>query len=687
MLRIQSLNPTGMFSFGECQDINLVDKGLVSLQGINRDAFESSNGSGKSSVFNSICEILYQENPTRVSGDGVINSVWNRGFCGRVTFSSWENITYRVTYCRKWKKPIFDADNDNRTEYSGTALFLDKFVDDGWVDCRGPSMKETKHKVQEAVGLTYSQFLSIAYVTPRQGNTILRGTNAERMELLSSLSGLDVWDKILDRIKHRRKFAVQNKNEKETKIAHITGQIDQINAQISSTNLDNVLNDISEAQAKQQEVQGLQADSENKKLGLVSELETLKVQKAEAWSTLGLGSHQSEIALIDSEISELKVQRSQCRTSINPGLAKEFEDAQAAFNLAKGKLAAIKGDNPLIDIENCPTCGARITKTAKSKMEKVIAEAEALVDKTRERVQEIYDSVEADKKAQEAEVSKQIAGLDEAIKVLEGKRSVKQSDYNARMVEYNRFDTLIYDKQSEISTVENHISQCKQAEVNWSTRIESLKASCDRVKQLETDLDKLNMDKGGLQVELENLIHDEIACFDWFVTNIPYIKLHKLSVSLLELSNAANEYLRQMGDTACINVSSFKEKKKSKSGGLSIDQLKGEISVTITDGKKDIDPRLYSDGETSKFSTALIRALRDLAMKNGQGCNVLLLDEIFSFSDNTNVQRVADAFLGHLTDTTPTCILTDNSGKLNDLVSFDQTWKVTKADGVSVFSE
>jgi hypothetical protein len=686
MLRIQSLNPTGMFSFGECQDINLVDKGLVSLQGVNRDAFDSSNGSGKSSVFNSVCEILYQENPTRVSGDGVINSVWNRGFCGRVTFSSWENVTYRVTYCRKWKKPIFEADNDNRVEYTGTALYLDKFVGDGWVDCRGPAMKDTKLRVQDAVGLTYSQFLAIAYVTPRQGNTILRGTNAERMGLLSTLAGLDVWDKILDGIKSRRRVAVQTKNEKENKIAHLTGQIDQINAQISSTNLDNVLNDISEAQVKQQEVKDLQIESVGKKAVLVAELENLKSQKVESWSTLGLDTHQSDISQIDSEISDLKVQRSQCRTSINPSLAKDFEEAQAAFNLAKGKLAAIKGDNTLVDIENCPTCGARITKTAKAQTAKAISDAETQVDKTREKVQEIHDSVEADKKAQEAEVSRQVGELNKAIQALEAKRSTKQSEYNAKMIEYNKFDTLIYGKQSEISGVENYISQCKQAEANWSNRIESLNTMCARVDQLKVDLGKLDVERSGLQVELETLVQNDIACFDWFITNIPYIKLHKLSVSLSELSNSANEYLRQMGDTACINVSSFKEKKKAK-GGLSIDQLKGEISVTITDGKKDIDPRLYSDGETSKFSTALIRALRDLAMKSGQGCNVLLLDEIFSFSDNSNVQRVADAFLGHLTDTTPTCILTDNSGKLNDLVSFDQTWKVTKADGLSVFSE
>ena len=63
MLVIESVNPTGMFSFGGCQDINLVGKGLVNLLGVNKDQHADSNGSGKSSLFNSVCEILYQENP------------------------------------------------------------------------------------------------------------------------------------------------------------------------------------------------------------------------------------------------------------------------------------------------------------------------------------------------------------------------------------------------------------------------------------------------------------------------------------------------------------------------------------------------------------------------------------------------------------------------------------------------
>ena len=107
--------------------------------------------------------------------------------------------------------------------------------------------------------------------------------------------------------------------------------------------------------------------------------------------------------------------------------------------------------------------------------------------------------------------------------------------------------------------------------------------------------------------------------------------------------------------------------------------MKSEVKVEIMDGTKNISPKLYSDGEISKISLAVIRALHELARKSNQGCNVMLMDEIFSFVDSNNSQRIAQSLSSFINR--GTVFLTDNSGNLNDLINFDNVWVARKKDG------
>jgi DNA repair exonuclease SbcCD ATPase subunit len=84
-----------------------------------------------------------------------------------------------------------------------------------------------------------------------------------------------------------------------------------------------------------------------------------------------------------------------------------------------------------------------------------------------------------------------------------------------------------------------------------------------------------------------------------------------------------------------VDITAFSEK-KTKSVGDFTDILKSEIQVEVKDGVKNIDPRLYSDGEIGKLSNAFVRSLRELALKSGKGCNILMLDEILDSLDPEN---------------------------------------------------
>jgi len=184
--------------------------------------------------------------------------------------------------------------------------------------------------------------------------------------------------------------------------------------------------------------------------------------------------------------------------------------------------------------------------------------------------------------------------------------------------------------------------------------------------------------------ELKQAIEGDLAdlsVMEWLISNIPFVKLHRMSVAMSHLSELVNRYLSEMGDTVRVNLSSFREKKSGKGAGDVKDLLKSEIKVEVVDGGKNIDPRLYSDGETSKISNALIRALHDLATSAGHGCNLVLLDEIFSFVDASNSQRLAESFKDVVAGTT---LVTDNSGHVSNLMEFNEVWTARKTNGMTV---
>jgi len=222
------------------------------------------------------------------------------------------------------------------------------------------------------------------------------------------------------------------------------------------------------------------------------------------------------------------------------------------------------------------------------------------------------------------------------------------------------------------------------------TQIESSINNLNRYKQ---EAEAAMLEVGNLQKQLDEKLEyisstiasiekdlNDVKMLDWLISHIPFIKLHRMSVAMVQLSDRVNYYLASMGDTLRINISSFSEKKSTKGAPGIKATLKSEIKVEIVDGEKNIDPRLYSDGETAKLSNALIRGLHDVASQSGHGCNLILMDEIFSFVDQSNSQALVESFRDV---EAATLFVTDNSGHVHNLMVFDEVWIARKQNGMT----
>lgn len=759
-LTIHSINPTGMFSYGKEDDINLTNKGLIHLLGVNIDKGGDSNGSGKSSLFNALCEILFGENPTGVKGDGVVNSVWNKGMAGRVMFEASDGYVYRVTYCRNWKDNLYLPDNDNNKAYLGTNLFLDKYdpSEKRWMDCQAKGMPETRKKILDILGISYDRFLAISYMSHRTGNLFLRGTNKDRMDLLAGITGIGEWDLVLDGARKKKKALNSQIDGFNQSIAFEQGSINTLKEQLQSYrsfDLDNHIAGLNQEletarsnykltqegiaviEAEVADLTTQQSKSYNQEtLAIVDqELQSLNIQLSDEERALSMPVNVQPDQELAIKANQLYTEINQCQSEINLNSGplpvvqapKQMTDSLSAIeqilNQDRGRLSLIMDQNSnLLDLDNCPTCKGEITQEKKDEIKKAkqddIDKVEASIKSYEDQAVQLKADIEVyvseQVKKLETERSDKVKYLTEQLEQLntsynqllqwveedkQAKTVKAEEDRAARNLKVNTLRSQIVDlqakKQKEVEDYQafsvriqeknNEVSQLKSNLAQYQSNGETIKASIESTETRIRENLALESQIGDKEAQVR-ILHDEITGINkdlkiylWLIDNIPSIKLHKMSVAMSEISNLVNDYFTEMGESLRVNISAFAEKNKKKHAADVKDLLKAEVALQIVDGTKNISPKLYSDGEISKVSLAIAKALHEMARKSGQGCNLMLLDEIFGFVDTNNSQRMAQSLSSILNK--GTVFLTDNSGKVKDLVHFNHTWTATKTQG------
>ncbi len=681
MLTLESVNPSGMFSFGEEEDIPLNNVGLIHLLGVNLDTHGGSNGSGKSSVFNALCELLFGENPTQVSGDAVSNNVWGKGFGGRVVFTSWEGIRCRVTYCRKWKIPNYISDNDNRAEYRGTALFFDREIDGGWVDHRGAAMAQTRQRIQTAVGLSYDQFVAVSYMSPRASNLLLRGANKDRVDVLSGIVGLGEWDRVLDNIRAKKRALFADHGEAKTKHAYGEGQLAQLTERYDVLKAHDIDGDLLVWRQSIADAEVVIGEKTTLCEALALRSAELDSQLHSEWGNDTAAALRSEVDTLKARTAELQREKVVLRVEADTDVESRLMKARTGLEIERGKADVYRSDNPLLTAEKCPTCGSKITKAARLRMDKGLAEADTRIQECQRTVEEIAVEKKEHADRQQEVMNKRRLKYDEEISALDVEVSDKTQQYNESLSSYTRVQKEVEDHRRKEWAVKQDLADAQQQHRSLTTSMSQCEVMLQERDQMKQQVDTQQAVVTDMFEHMDAL-EIQIKHYDWYISNIPYIKLHKLSVALETLTTSANQYLDQMGDTIRVDISSFSEKKGAKRGSqLMSDVLKSDISVEVVDGEKRINPKLYSEGESARITNALVRALHDLAVKSGHGCNVTMMDEIFSFMDSDSSQRIAESFSDF--PGRNTVFVTDNSGVVKNLMTFKEVWTVRKSNGVS----
>jgi DNA repair exonuclease SbcCD ATPase subunit len=672
-----------MFSYGYSENILLDKRGLVYLLGVNEDSGGDSNGSGKSSIFNSICELLFLENPTGVKGDALINTMWDKGMAGRLIFTNKKGETYRVTYCRKWKENYYEIDNDTCTAYLGTNLFLDKKDGENWIDFRGAGMPDTSKKLLEVVGISYDRFLSIAYMSPRTGDKFLRGTNKDRIDLLSEITDIKVWDSILASCRAKKKELTSKVLGINDALSYERGALNILENQLVCSKDYDYTGVLAEVDKKLEETKTNWRVANYKLRQLQFQLEQCKSNRDNLYNKEKIDKISEEISELNKEIT--KRQNSLLAVNVvedNKELKAELDRVLKSIGEVKGEINSLSGGNNsiLLKSTNCPLCGSVISKGVKNGLDSKLRD----LKKEYSRLENDYDSIQKDIiffkesiiKKQEKEKNEIIT----KIEILRDSLAKKTEVLDVERKSYLNYDNEIWGLSSQINEVNRQLSNYVSEGSGLKAKKENIELSLKNIENLKSQIS----DKYAIinsYASQAALFADEVSNYDWLIENIPFIKLHKLSMFMNEISEFVNNYFVSIGDPIRVNITSFDAKVKKRNAADIKDLWKSEIKIEIEEGRKKIPLMLYSDGELSKISIAIVIALHEIARSVGQGCNILILDEIFSYLDSANSQKLANSVPKLFS--IGTVIFTDNSGYVNNLISFDEVWTVRKKDGVT----
>jgi DNA repair exonuclease SbcCD ATPase subunit len=616
-----------------------------------------------------------------VSGNEVVNQVLGEGYAGRVEFVSWENVTYRVTYCRGWKDDYYPVDNNTKTSYKGTALFFDKLEGPQWTDCRGATMAETRALVQLAVGVTYSRFLSISYLSHRVGSTFLRGTNKDRMDVLAGITGVEDWDSIMMGARSKKLVVGQEIASVQQRIAYDEGALEQMRSALAQLKNADWRQVLVQCDLDVGLVQSQLAGAETERTRILNEWSSKKAIQTEAYNRSGSG-------VLSQEISDLSVQLDRLKNPIftDPTLpefdlsfVQNVENKRSERDAAMGELRALISGRDLRSVDKCPTCGATISAKAKAVITQKVTELESRVASLEEEWRTLGKAKnDEEERIRQVRALRYHERLQQAVSV-EAQIAEKRSLLKQSALEYERITGEMQLLEADGRVVQEACTQFTQRIAQLATYKSDVEKRIQDIERVERNVSERETAASAAKASIAESL-DDLKVLEWIISNVPYIKLHRMSVAMTQLSEKVNHYLSEMGDTIRVNITSFEEKKVKKGAGDIKDALKSEVKVEVVDGEKNIDPRLYSDGETSKISNAVIRSLHDIAVQAGHGCNLVLLDEIFSFVDTNNSQKLADSFNDVGAGTT---FITDNSGHVEDLMEFDEVWVARKAGGVT----
>ena len=578
--------------------LNLSDQGIVIVKGINNyEDLASSNGSGKSSVFEAIIYALFEETS---SGDRDIeNRILGQG-CSVVLKFSIDGVSYKII--RQSKKG------------KGTVVL---YRNDEDISARNKS--DTNKLIISILGINKAIFLDSIFLSQNAVTNLPSLSPTARKERLEILTNTDNAINNFKTLLKEKQIMYESKHvDCQLEINKINGKEESLQQQ--KDKLQAQINDIK-----------IQIEERNK----LGNIEDLDKQIQEYNIEINNINNQipeldNQIEMISKSINELKNeqkvyeekrvnkdqevqnQRDKCND-----LQKEITRVENIISYNNMDIDRINKEiEEIKNSDTCPTCGRKYDNINEEHIQKVIEdknkEIKEFENKNIENNNYIKNlQLELDK---EIEIGKNLKKEFENLNSLYNDKNEQVSEQQTNLINTNNQKTQLLNSIQNIQVQIDAIN--KQKDDILKIEIPNSKQYEDMVQDIDTqlnDLNKLKEDKNNELNELDNYINAIKHCIQLVTKDF---RTFLLKNSLSYLNKILKDYSSQLfsNESDLIYISENDNKLDIMLGNATYESLSG--------------------GEKTRVNIALLLAQKSLANMIGNiSCNIIILDEILGYCD------------------------------------------------------
>jgi DNA repair exonuclease SbcCD ATPase subunit len=605
-IKFTSIELSGFRSIDQAK-ISLDNQGIVIVKGINEyEDNATSNGSGKSSIFEGIIYALFEE--TSSGEKDVENRILCNGFTIKLEFII-DNINY--TIYREGKKGK-----------TSVILYKDN------VDISARTKSETNKLILSILGISKSIFLDTIFLSQNAVTNLASLQPTARRERLEVLTNTDYTITLFkDKVKEQQSLYEDqcnnlqsslsklqgNKESLQQQLTEINYKIEEVNRQIAQRdllgNIDSINNEI-EVTNKNIEIQ--KDDLKNKE-------EEIEVIQKEITDFIQTGNEDNQLKIEQCEkINNLKKDLDNNNNSIN---LNNYQIEQSNNNIDKEKREIEKIKNS----DTCPTCGRKYENINEEHINNIIKEHEDLINLELQKQMDyknnnegFYNNIKdiefriSDEQTILNEIDNRIYLFNEELRAKENKRTLrtseKQTINNNINVLNNHLNELQFKKDQILSFKVGNKEEFEKMQIDIQSKILDIEKEVNEINlNYNKTLDLVNTAKHMIQ-----LITKEF-------------RTYLLQNSLKYLNKTLENYSKQLfsNDGDVIKIEENDTKLDITLGNASYESLSG--------------------GERTRVNIALLLAQKSLAQMIGNiSCNIIILDEILGYCDGQAETVVID---------------------------------------------
>lgn len=605
-LKFLSIELESFRSIDKAQII-LNNQGTVIVKGINEyEDNATSNGSGKSSIFEGIIYSLFEE--TSSGEKDVENRIIGNGYKLKLELEI-DGVKYTIY-------------REGKNGKSSVLLYKDN------IDISARNKTDTNKLILNLLGISKSIFLDTIFLSQNAVTNLASLQPTARRERLEVLTNTDnTINNFKEKVKEQqikyeadRVDIVNDINQMEGKKSALINQKSQLNEKIKAIDEEierlKALGDLKQIKL---DIEGKQQDLSNQDV-LIEEANQAVSEKEKQIEDLRKESQDDLNAKteVDKQLLDVNNQLSKIEADINKD--------KLLIHLKEEEIEKINKEiDKIKNSDTCPTCGRKYDNFNDEHLQSTIKEKNSEIDNLNNIINDCnsnineYEKQLKDVQAKKDEIENKAKEINKNVedrnKNIENEENQRKILMNNVKLETNKKESI----QHEINILQSKKEQILKTEVASKEEFEKMIEDID--KQL-LNIDDLYNNKQLELTECDNIINS-IKHMLQLITK--EFRTYLLKNSLKYLNKVLSEYSNQLfsneGDV--ISISEDDTKLDIKLGNATYESLSG--------------------GEKTRVNIALLLAQKSLAgMIGNMNCNMIILDEILGYCDSKAETKVID---------------------------------------------